>query len=171
MVALICFLLQLQTGCQRDDICPASTSTTPLLTVSFFDATERDIPKPPTNLRVKAADFDSIYLDRVNLAEISIPLRTNVNATEYEFILNAQTAPTNGENIPADNSNTDIINFTYIPEQVYINRACSFKVNFLELAANLRTDSNNWIRTIEVITVPDEEDPANETVSQIFIYH
>lgn len=167
MLVLVCFLLQLNSGCQRDDICPASTQTTPLLNISFFDALERDIPKPPVNLRVKAADFDSIFLNRVNVAEISIPLRTDVNATEYEFILNAPATNDDGED---DNiSNTDIINFIYTPEEIYINRACSFKVNYLNLNATLRTanDDDTWIRSITV----EEQNIENETTTHIFIYH
>lgn len=163
---VISFLLQLSSGCQRDDICPASTQTTPLLNISFFDALERDIPKPPVNLRVKAADYDSIFLNRVNVAEISIPLRTDVNATEYEFIINAPVTE-DGEN--DNNSNTDIINFTYTPEEIYINRACSFKVNYLNLNTTLRTanDDNTWINSIIV----EEENIENETTTHIFIYH
>lgn len=162
---VICFLLQLNFGCQRDDICPASTQTTPLLNISFFDSLERDIPKPPVNLRVKATDFDTIILDRVNVAEISIPLRTDINATEYEFILNA----TDDEDDDDDISNIDIINFTYTSEEIYINRACSFKVNYLNLNATLRAanDDNTWINSITV----EERNIENETTTHIIIYH
>lgn len=164
---LSCFLLQLNTGCQRDDICPESTQTTPLLNISFFDALETDIPKPPVNLTVRSIDFDTIILRRVNDVEISIPLRTDVNATEYEFILNAPATTDDGE--VDDNSNTDVINFTYTPEEIYINRACSFKVNYLNLNARVRSedDDNTWIRLISV----EEENIENETITHIIIYH
>ncbi|UJH91459.1 hypothetical protein LZ575_01435 [Antarcticibacterium sp. 1MA-6-2] len=48
-------LMPLAQSCQRDDICPAATPVTPLLKIAFFDAEELDVPKPPVNLRVKAA--------------------------------------------------------------------------------------------------------------------
>lgn len=167
---LICVLLQLNFSCQRDDICPASTQTTPLLNISFFDAIENDIPKPPQNLRVKAIDFDTIIVNRANDVEISIPLRTDINATEYEFILNAPATTNNDDDDDDDDiSNTDIINFTYTPEEIYINRACSFKVNYLNLSATLRTanDEDSWISSIEV----EEENIENETTIHIIIYH
>jgi hypothetical protein len=167
LIILICFVLPINSGCQRDDICPVSTPTTPLLRISFFDVNERDVPKPPTNLRIKAADLEPILPDRVNVSEISIPLRPNANVTEYQFILNATGSPATGQDPPADNSNTDRILFSYTPEQVYINRACSYKVNYLNLTAIVQQDNNNWIRSITV----QERNVENETSTHIFIYH
>jgi hypothetical protein len=159
------FLVLISFNCQRDDICPETTLITPLLRISFFDIENPDVPKPPTNLRVKAVDMDSILLNRVNVSEISIPLKTDVDFTEYEFILNAPAA-TDTVSI----SNTDIILFTYARNEFYINRACSYKVNFINLKATPQTiaeDSVRWIKNIIV----EEENIENETNAHIFIYH
>ncbi|MFO8147006.1 MAG: hypothetical protein R6U03_06410, partial [Gillisia sp.] len=102
--------LVLLTSCQRDDICPQSTVTTPQLRISFFDFEERDIPKPPANLRVKLSETDSILLNRVNDADIRIPLRTNQNLIEYDFILNAAVLDTTGTDATG---NPDRLIFTY----------------------------------------------------------
>lgn len=160
---LVGFLLSASAGCQRDDICPASTQTTPMLRISFFDAEEPDIPKPPVNLRVKASDYDSIFLNRVNVAEISIPLRPDATVTDYDFIINAQDL--NQE--PGENTNLDRIRFSYTPNEEYINRACSFRVTYLGLNANIEEDSNRWINSILV----QEENIENETNPHIYIYH
>ncbi len=103
----------------------------------------------------------------MNVSEISIPLRPNVNVTDYLFILNAPATPATGQDPPADNSNTDRILFSYTPEQIYINRACSFKVNYLNLTAIVQPDSDNWISSITV----QERNVENETNTHIFIYH
>ena len=161
------FLALINSGCQRDDICPDATPITPLLRISFFDIENIEVPKPPTNLRVKAADMDSIFLNRVNLSEISIPLKTDVDITEYEFILNAQVI-TEGDSV--SNSNTDKIRFTYARDEIYINRACSYKVNYIDLKASPQTpaeDADRWIKNIVV----EEENIENETNTHIFIYH
>ncbi len=152
-------------SCQRDDICPDSTPITPLLRISFFDLENPEVPKPPTNLRVKAADMDSIFLNRVNVSEISIPLKTDVDFTDYEFILNAQVS-TENDSV----SNTDKIRFTYARNEIYINRACSYKVNYINLKASPQTlaeDADKWIKNIVV----EEENIENETNTHIFIYH
>lgn len=165
MGILVCLLFQISTSCQRDDICPESTQTTPLLRISFFDQEETDIPKPPVNLSVKATGVDSLRYERVNETEIRIPLRPDVDITSYEFILNASAGP---DDETENNENLDIITFTYTPQQVYINRACSYKVNFLNLTATLNGgDDTAWMSSISV----QQSNIENETEPHIFIFH
>lgn len=160
---LIFFLFQITSGCQRDDICPESTQTTPLLRISFFDRDETDVPKPPVNLTVKATSLTDTLFERVNLPEIRIPLRPDSDITSYEFILNTP-APNDEE----DNSNKDIVTFTYTAEQIYINRACSYKVNFLNLNASLEEgDDTAWMSSVIVQQLNIE----NETEPHIYIFH
>ncbi len=157
----------LLTSCQRDDICPESTDTTPQVRISFFDFEERDIPKPPANLRVKLSGTDSILLNRVNVADIRIPLRTNQNVTKYDFILNAAVIDSTGVDTTG---NPDRILFAYARNEIYINRACSYKVNFIDLNVDLQPEedaSTTWIKEINL----EEETIENETNTHIFIYH
>lgn len=159
--------LMLLTSCQRDDICPESTVTTPQLRISFFDFEERDIPKPPANLRVKLSETDSILLNRVNVAEIRVPLRTNQNLTEYDFILNAAVLDDTGID---PTGNPDKLLFSYARNEIYINRACSYKVNYVDLNVDVQSeqDANTiWIKEINIA----EETIENETNTHIFIYH
>ena len=159
-------LLLLNPGCQRDDICPESTLTTPLLKISFFDLEDPTIPKPPINLSVKAEGVEENFLTRINASEISIPLRTDVDFTTYEFILNE---PAENDSISA-RGNKDVLAFSYAREQVYINRACSFKVTYLNLAADLELEApvtENWIKDIIV----EQSTLDDETSTNISIFH
>lgn len=158
---IIALLLLVSSGCQKDDICPAAVETTPLLTVSFFDINDTDIPKPPVNLRVIAEGVEDPLYERTNISEISIPLRTDADVTEYNFILNAPATPEGAA------GNSDKVIFSYGRNEVYINRACSFKVDYIDLRATVLPDENRWIRSIVV----DEENLENETNSRIIIYH
>ncbi len=165
-VIFLGLFLLVNLGCQRDDICPESTLTTPLLKISFFDIDDQEVPKPPVNLSVKAESVDSNFLTRENDSEISIPLRTDVDFTTYEFILNARAA---SDTISAE-GNKDVIAFTYARDQVYINRACSFKVTYVNLAADLVEENpvaNNWIKEITVVQSTIED----ETTTNISIFH
>ncbi len=158
---IMAIFLILAPGCQRDDICAAATQTTPMLLISFFDAEDPDTPNPVSNLIVRELSFDTIIYNRQNTAEIRIPLRVDSGTTEYEFILNA---PADGA---VDESNLDRITFTYDPQEIYISRACSFKVNFMNLTSQLNEDDDNWIEEISIV----EENIENETDAHIFIYH
>lgn len=158
------------TACQRDDICPASILTTPQVRISFFDFEEREIPKPPTNLLIKISgtnSLDSVLYNRVNIAEITVPLRTNSDFTEYDFILNAAVFDST---IVDTTENTDKIIFSYIRNEIYINRACGYKVNFLDLDAELipaEENDSTWIGEIDIVL----DTIQNETNPHIIIYH
>lgn len=166
LAAGIYALLFFSTGCQRDDICPATTQTTPLLLISFFDAEEPDIPKTAPNLRVRATGYDTLYINRQSLTEIAIPLRTDSDFTEYDLMINA---PVNidDEGNQSSNANLDRIRFSYSREEQYVNRACSFRMIFTGLRARVQEDENLWIDDITI----EEENIENETVTHIFIYH
>jgi hypothetical protein len=112
-------------------------------------------------------------MNRENQSTISIPLRTDVNITEYEFTINAPVLPAEGEEeVPGENTNMDVITFTYNANTIYVNRACSYKVNYLDLQASLEEDENNWVQLIEVRENDIEVDfIENEAQIHIHIYH
>lgn len=159
-------LLFLQ-GCQRDDLCPAATQTTSLLVIRFYDVNDRETTQAPTNLSVKAVDKEEAFLTRINKDSIAIPLKTDANQTKYEFILNAPTTgqPTGDQSIQ---TNTDTISFNYGREQEYLNRACSFKVNYVDLKVSINEgEDGGWIKDF-VIQKNNVED---ETSAHIDIYY
>ena len=98
------------------------------------------------------------------------------NSTKYEFIYNGPAYNENGEIIEnQDNNletNTDIIEFTYDPEEEYINRACSFKVNYLNIDYIIEGgEDGRWISRMRFLTNnittdnfenDDEEDEDND---------
>ncbi|RKS42676.1 hypothetical protein BC962_3133 [Gillisia mitskevichiae] len=158
-------------SCQRDDICPESTLITPLVKISFYDFdanSEGDtLAKPVANFSIRAVGDTLNFEIPTNPSEISIPLKTDVDLTSYEFILNAND---DEEEEPTSAENSDIINFTYTRNQEYINSACSFKVTYINLEAKLVAEtpsSNNWIKDIIV----DQSTVEDETTTHISIFH
>ncbi len=150
-------LLFLQ-GCQHDDLCPATTQTTSLLVIRFYDVNDRESAQAPINLSIKAVNKDTAYLNRINKDSIAIPLRTDENKTQYEFTLNAPAAgqPSENQSIP---TNTDVMTFNYGREQVYLNRACSYKVNYVDLKVSVdEGEDGGWIKdfVIEKTNIEDE---------------
>jgi len=154
-------------GCQKDDICSETTLTTPLLKISFYDndSPNDSIPKLPTNLTIIAEGAERNYRTRINTSEVSIPLRTDVDITTYQFILNAAASADDSTSV----ENKDVITFTYARNQVYINRACSFKMSYVNLQATLENETpiaENWIEDVIVLNSTIED----ETTTHISIY-
>ena len=165
------FILVIFAGCQRDDICPETVDTTPMLVINFFDATTRE-PRTSVNLTVREVGRDPLdmVLFRENSQSIRLPLRTGENSTQYEFVYNGPVYDENGEVVEDEDdnleTNTDIIEFNYDPDEEYINRACSFKVNYLNI--DYITDGgedDRWITRMEFLVddiISDNFDDADE---------
>jgi Family of unknown function (DUF6452) len=158
-------------GCEKDDICDATTSTTPRLVIRFYDIDKGTVPKSVKDLKVigkgrtEGIIFNTLTSDAKYLTSgdaISIPLDTNNDVTEYSFILNFGATTL---------SNTDNLKFDYVRKTVFVSRACGFKTTF-QLNPNTPTLTNNtisdgnWIKYISVEKSNIENE--NETHLKIF---
>lgn len=144
-------------GCQKDDICPPGTETTPLLIIEFYDPDDPTRLKAVQNLMVRASGMEEAYLGPVTTNEIRIPLRTDENSTEYTFTFNSG----------SDEENEDRVTFSYSPTTEYLNRACGFKINYRNLDVVVHQDENPWILS-EIIL---QENVENETEAHISFTH
>lgn len=147
---IIAVLITLVTigSCERDDICPETTPTTPRLVIEFIDL-ETSNKTIVENINVRATGEPDFYFDNpVSDSLIKVPLRTNAENTTYEFTI----FPTNNDDgTPSEDApNQDKIKFTYAPTPVYISRACGFKTDFIGFQAYLQNDQDNWIQKIKV---------------------
>lgn len=145
------FLLQ---GCQKDDICPAGTLTTPLLVIEFYDREDITRLKAVQNLVVQASGMEEVLLGPVTTNSISIPLRTGQNFTEYTFTYNSG----------RDDENEDVVSFNYSPNPEYINRACGFRISYTNLDVSIHNDEENWLLS-EIIIQDNIEDEAEAHIS------
>ncbi|WP_051286414.1 DUF6452 family protein [Salinimicrobium terrae] len=144
-------------GCQRDDICPEGTETTPLLVIEFYDPLDPTRLKAVPNLMIRASGKEDILMGPETVNTISVPLRTNENFTEYIFTTNTN----------SDEENEDVVSFTYSPDPEYLNRACGYKVNYNSLDVAVNEDNNNWILSETII----QESIENETEAHIYFTH
>lgn len=168
-------------SCEKDDICDASTATTPRLVIKFYDASNPAKLRNIINLKViglkednteletgvvlnESGDTTTKYISNDTVAYI--PLRTNAQISKFKFILNS----TNTSTILVDN-----LQFNYTPNNVFVSRACGFKTLFNldgtnPFLINTNTSSNvtqgNWIKDIEVV----QPNINNENETHIKIY-
>lgn len=160
-------------GCEKDDICEATTPTTPRLVIEFYNNENRAELKNVTNLELRSdnPELDSLVFNGVS--RILVPLNTMADVTSYTFTLNY------------NNPNpvfiyTDTLEFNYTRRQEFVSRACGYKMLFdlyndtdLQTPAGILLNGNaalppgQWIKDIDVQTYTVE----NETEVHVKIYH
>ena len=145
-------------ACEKDDICIESEIGTPRIILSFYDKTNKTLKKPVENLLIKGIEREDT-LDIFSGDSIAIPLRNNSNFSKYEFILNAG----------GENSNNHTIHFEYSRYDLYINRACGFKSNYIlnDPPAKLFNIDSPWIEQILKL----KDTILNENNAHLAIYH
>ena len=139
----------LLSGCQKDDICPEGTETTPLLQIEFFDAEDPETLKVVEDLMIIEVETNDTLFGPATTNNVDIPLRTTQNFTEYKFISNSG----------SETENEDLVRFDYLPNPDYINRACGFKINFLDLTLTRPIGEDSWIES-DLIVINDIENEA-----------
>lgn len=170
---LLCSLVMF--ACEKDDICPEATATTPQLVVRFYDAISVNDTKSVTNLLVYGINDNNEPVFFKNLTvkttdSIAIPLRTDTNTTKLVFHSDFS-IDDNGT--PEDDSddvvlgNPDTVNINYTRDDVYVSRACGYKAIYTNLGATLATDTDNWITNITI----ENNTIENENAAHINIYH
>lgn len=158
LLAIACCLF----GCEKDDICDASTSTTPRLIIEIYDFSNPTTLKSVTNLKLIAPGFTD-GIDFTGVSKIKVPLKTTEDTTTFQFIQN-------GADTNTTNDNTDIIQINYSRGNVFVSRACGYKTVFTLDNANgiVKTDGTDgqWIRNYAVVTSNIETE--NETHVKLY---
>ena len=147
-------------SCERDDICAEGTPITPLLVIEFFDSDNPSEEKVPTDLFL-VEEGSEVGLS-FNTATIAIPLRTDIDQTRYNFVLNFgsedQEAP----------QNADLLVFDYLREEDFVSKACGFRVTYQAIQDQFfPLQDNAWIENVTILNSTVEDD----TEAHIRIFH
>ena len=129
-------------SCEKDDICPDGSATTPSLIVEFYNKDNRTEPKS-ANLKYYAVGMET-KADSIIGTRLELPLKTNEDITKWALILRTQEM---NELIP----NTDFIEFKYTRRDEYISRACGYKTVF-----TLNTDTEAEPNPVLSDTIPPD---------------
>lgn len=145
-------------GCEKDDICV--DGDTPLLIMRFYDATDSTELKDVSNLVVRGFVSPDTLDIITNAASdsIAVPLRSDY--TNTTFLLSQQTTDD-------DPVNYDVLTYSYETKEVYISRACGFIANYENLDSDLTIDTDNWIKSIEIVNSSIE----NSDTAHVKIFH
>ncbi|HLT51752.1 MAG TPA: DUF6452 family protein [Arenibacter sp.] len=158
-------------GCEKDDICV--DGTTPLLIVRFYDVDNRTELKKVPKFRVVGIGQSTTVIgvaDRTDLDSIAIPLKVGEDVTGFYFINNSvdvDAEDPNGQAIKVEGGDLDSLYFNYNRENKFVSRACGFIANFDNLSGDLKLESENWIKDVEIL-VPLVD---NSSEAHVKIYH
>ncbi|MCA0131671.1 DUF6452 family protein [Winogradskyella alexanderae] len=164
-------------SCERDDICAATTSTTPRLIVEFYDIINTEELKSVTRLTVYGEDLllepptsetveTLVFNSNVNRIELPLLIGEENVSTTTRYIFEKDTNRRLDENNP-QNSNVDILEIRYTPEFIYVSRACGYKSQFIGLSSIVESDDEVWINNIEIV----EPTVNNENTVHVRLFH
>lgn len=161
-------------SCERDDICPGSTPTTPRLIIDLYDADSPENKKNAFSLVVASVGNDFILpgYNSVTSGQLILPLKTDDNETQYRLVKDAEI---NDAGTPDDTSddyydgNYDIITINYAIEEVYVSRACGYKTIFKNVTLTIEDDGDNWILSRQPVN--DNQSVEDETAAHFTITH
>jgi len=161
--------------CESDDICEPSLTKTPHLIIEFYDRILTNSQKTVTNLKIFDIETQTFLVinqtgtgdDKFVLTANKLLLQLNHDPTlkksRYQFIFDAT-------NTNITNRNTDILEFNYTPDYIYVSRGCGYKAIFNNLLPIIRTNPSPtdsfWINSTEIIN----SNVINENITHVKIY-
>ena len=145
-------------NCEKDDICLEGTPGTPRLIIRFFDQNEKIIPKPLSNVTVKALSKDEDYVV-FSGDSLGIPLKLISNSTIYTFTY---------LDVLDNQEKVDTLKFNYKREDYYVNRACGFLSNLIFTTPALEIlDKESIFLGFKILN----DTIKNENQAHLAIYH
>lgn len=161
-------------SCERDDICPESTPTTPRLIIESYDFNNQESSKNIFDLVVAGVGNQSVLVgyNIVTTNKLILPLKTDVNSTQYTLISGASVNDNGTPNDTSDdfyNGNYDTITINYSREEVYVSRACGYKTIFKNVTITIVPDGDNWILSQQPLN--PNQSVENESTVHFNIYH
>jgi len=164
-VFLLLPLLMVFSGCEKDDICSDTTSTTPRLVIEFYDVTNLTQTKNVSNLVLKTNGVSETILFNA-VSKIYVPFDTTTDTVQFQLIQN-------GGDTDTTNDNIDNITMNYTRTTQYVSRACGYKLNFVLNPTNGFSFSDGtpndglWIQTMGI----SETTITNENEVHVKLYY
>ncbi|MCM4171301.1 hypothetical protein DHD32_07400 [Arenibacter sp. TNZ] len=149
-------------ACEKDDICV--DGDTPLMVIRFYDVDNPTVLKKVTKLRIVGVGQNTTVTtvsDRTDLDSIAIPLRVAEESSGFYFINNSSEVDS------VEVGDLDTLYFNYTRKDKFVSRACGYIANYETLSSDLKTETDNWIKEIEIVTPMVE----NSTTAHVKIFH
>ena len=164
---VLVIIVFLYLSCERDDICPESTPTSPSLIIDVFDFESQDDSKNVFGLLIAGADRTDILPGYaiVSTDNLVLPLKTSENSTQYSLIKEA-VLDTDGV---LTSGNEDVITINYSRKEVFVSRACGYKTIYENVTLTVVQDGDNWI--LSSTPLNPNQSVEDETTAHFNIFH
>lgn len=174
IIPIMALLIGITISCERDDICPESTPTTPRLVIDLYDFSNQESRKNAFNLVVSGVDNDDALPGYVLVTadDLILPLRTDQNSTSYRVHKDYTIDDNDTPDDPDDDiigGNQDVITINYTREVVYVSRACGYRTIFDNVEITILDDGDNWLLSRTNLT--NNEPIENENATHFNIFH
>ena len=144
-------------SCERDDVCIEGTHGTPKLILRFYSADNPAENKQVTNLTIMAEGKEPYVTFSGD--SIAIPLDTENSFTKYIFNVGHETN---------SNPKIDVLQFNYDRNDMYLNRACGIKSEFIfNNEAITSSIEPEWFKGYQILL----DTISNENQAHLAIYH
>ncbi len=173
LLALLLFITA-NFSCERDDICPESTPTTPRLIIDIFDINNQESKKNVFGLLVAGVGNNNVLppYSIISTDNLILPLKTSESQTQYRLFQNTTINDNGTPDNPDDDfpeGNEDVITLNYSTELVFVSRACGYKTIFTNVTLTIEQDGDNWIQSKQSII--DNQSVEDETAAHFNIFH
>ncbi|MCK0190265.1 DUF6452 family protein [Arenibacter sp. F20364] len=158
-------------ACEKDDIC--IDGNTPLLVIRFYDVDNPTELKKVSKFRIVGIGQNTTVTtvsDRTDSDSIAIPLKVAENRTGFYFINNSsdvEATNSEGETITVEGGDLDTLYLNYTRIDKFVSRACGYIANYEDVSSDLKMETDNWIKDIEIVTPLVE----NSTAAHVKIFH
>ena len=174
ILLVLVVILSLYVSCERDDICPESTSTTPNLIIDVFDFDSQEDKKNIFNLVIAGVDNEAILpgYSFVSSNNLILPLKTDANNTQFILVKEASIDDNGTPDDSTDDiiiGNYDTISINYSRTNIFVSRACGYKTIFENVTLTIVDDGDNWILSQQPLN--PNQSVEDETTAHFNIFH
>ena len=155
-------------ACEKDDICPPETATTPYLKLGFYDLQDQEITKAVPRLRIVGAGQDitvGTFADRTTQVGVSLPLKNYDTSTSFYLVQDSASDSTGLET-----GNVDLLEINYQTNERFVSRGCGYAVTYTlnQVTNNPEgNDGDSWIKALEIT----ESGVEPQDTLHVKIYH
>jgi hypothetical protein len=92
------------------------------------------------------------------------------NTTSFYFIRNSsdvEATNSSGDTITVEGGDLDTLYLNYNKIDKFVSRACGYIANYEDVSSDLKMETDNWIKDIEIVTPLVE----NSTAAHVKIFH
>ena len=137
-------------SCERDDICIEDVVESPDLILLMLDKDDTTRKLSPSGFSIRALGTEKILALQPS-DSFALPLKTQENFVQFEFILNEG----------AEDENIDTLQIYYQRFDNFINAACGYRSNYILEAtpAIILNPGENWIQGFTILkdTIKENE--------------